>query len=221
MRNRKEARDSLMSSNKCGLPGTIMIALLISMTALSGCSSLTLEQARQPESAALSAETLQRYKRALAMMAKADYQHALPDLNAVIDIWPDRAGPRFNLGIAYYHLDRIDDAMASLQSAVKLDPDLAAAHNLIGILERQAGAFDASRKAYERAIKADSKYANAELNLAILYDIYLRRPEDALTHYDRFMALNDGHDDAVAQWVTDLKTRIKKQADKAADGRTP
>lgn len=195
--------------------------LVLAVSVLTGCSTMTIEQGDQAIVSAAMAEMQKRYQTALAAMAKGEYAKALTGLQTVAEAWPERAGPRFNLGVAFYHLGRDDEAKSSLQDAVGIDPELAAAYNLIGILDRRAGAFDASRKAYEQAIDTDPKYANAELNLAILYDIYLLQPKQALRHYDRFMALNGGEDDTVAQWVTDLKLRIKKQADKAADGRTP
>jgi len=196
----------------------LAIAGLLMLVALNGCSSLKLGPDQQVTP--ISLELRQQYESALATMTKGDYQGALPNLLAVAAAMPERAGPHFNLGIAYYRSGQTDDAMAALRVAVGLNPEMAAAYNLIGILERQAGDFEASREAYEESISVDPEYANAELNLAILYDIYLRQPEQALLHYARFMDLSEGDDDTVAQWITDLKLRIKKQANEAADGET-
>lgn len=200
--------------------GLVAVVLSLMLAALSGCSSLSFDLGQKPAPAAMAPDLLGQYKAALAMMAKGDYQEALPNLKTAVAALPDRPGPHFNLGIAQYHTGNLKDAMASLQYTVDVDPEMAAAHNLMGIIKREAGEFDTARKSYEQALDADPDYANAELNLAILYDIYLRRPEQALLHYNRFMDLKDGHDDTVAQWVTDLKLRIKKVADKAADGKT-
>ena len=59
------------------------------------------------------------------------------------------------------------------------------------------------------AIAADANYANARFYLAVLYELYLQRPELALDQYARFSELTAA-DPAVAEvdkWIIDLQRR--------------
>ncbi len=195
----------------------ILLAVSILQT---GCSTLGHGQAPQ-NTLKLSDPLQQQYHSALKLMAAEKYLDAIPMLKAVAAARPDLASPYVNLGISYRNIGRLDDAMSSFEEAISRRPELAAAHNLIGILKRQAGDFEGARKAYEASIDAQSDYANAELNLGILHDIYLRNPQEALVHYQRYAKLTDAQDETVAQWVTDLQQRIKNQSAKADEVATP
>ena len=75
--------------------------------------------------------------------------------------------------------------------------------------ERRAGNFDAARSAYEKALIADPAHAKAQLNLGILYDLYLQRPAQALTAYEAFQAAQDEADPQVDIWIADVKRRVE------------
>jgi tetratricopeptide (TPR) repeat protein len=79
--------------------------------------------------------------------------------------------------------------------------------NEVGVAWRQLGRFDRARSAYERALAIDPAHATTHLNLGILLDLYQGDAAAALAHYDRFLALTQGGDAAVAKWVADLKNR--------------
>ena len=52
--------------------------------------------------------------------------------------------------------------------------------NGLGVLHRQQGQFSEAEQAYLQAIELDPGYALAYYNLAVLYDLYMQRPELAL-----------------------------------------
>ena len=60
-------------------------------------------------------------------------------------------------------------------------------------------------------MEIEPKYAAAQLNLGILFDLYLRDSAKALEAYERYAALSGGQDASVAKWVTDLKNRKPAQ----------
>ena len=66
--------------------------------------------------------------------------------------------------------------------------------------------------AYEQAIDADPAYAPAQLNLGVLYDLYLWDAARALEHYDRYLALTTDNDDKVKRWVAELRRRTAPKA---------
>lgn len=76
--------------------------------------------------------------------------------------------------------------------------------NKLGTLQRRAGQFSEARTSYEKALAANSAFADAELNLAILYDIYLQQPALAVPHYLRYQRLAAAPDQRVSLWIAEL-----------------
>ena len=159
----------------------------------------------------LSAERLQDYRQALAHLEAGNYRAAENILDQLIRARPQLAGLHFNRGLLYARTERPEKALKEQQRAIALKPRLAAAYNQIGILQRQSGQFEAAEQAYRNALRVDSHYANAELNLGILLDLYRQQPAQALEHYQRFQTLQQEADATVHQWITDLSQRLKKK----------
>jgi tetratricopeptide (TPR) repeat protein len=149
---------------------------------------------------------ISQYEHALVAMQDGNDDRATQRLEAFIEQYPQYAGPYVNLGIVYARNDRTEEAEQMFRSAIEVNPGYAAAYNELGILHRQDGRFDEAVSAYRRAIKADSKYTLAYLNLGVLYDLYQRRPQQALEYYERFVALEQ--DEQVERWIVDLQRRI-------------
>ena len=131
---------------------------------------------------------------------------------------PDLGGPHASLGLLYLQVNQPADAVAALERAVKVSPRQPQYFDQLGIAYRHAGQFDKARAAYEQAIEADPAYAPAQLNLGVLYDLYLWDAPRALEHYDRYLALTTDNDDKVKRWVVELRKRTapKSQANLAA-----
>lgn len=120
---------------------------------------------------------------------------------------PDLGGPHANLGLIYRQAGKFDDSIAALERATKASPEQPVYFNQLGISYRLAGQFAKARSAYERALELDANYAAAQLNLGILFDLYLRDNARALEAYERYAQLSGGKDATVAKWVTELKNR--------------
>jgi len=104
--------------------------------------------------------------------------------------------------------ERNEEARELLLAALQLDPTNPAGLNRLGIAERRLGRFAEARAAYERAIAADPAYDEPERNLAVLLDLYLGEPAQALAHYERFQSLSGDVDPQVAAWLVELRTRL-------------
>jgi Flp pilus assembly protein TadD len=112
------------------------------------------------------------------------------------------------LGVIYRDSgNRLEQAVAELETAVKLSPRQPAFFNELGVAYRQAGQFDKARQAYEQAVTLDPNGAAAVLNLGILLDLYLADGARALPLYERYLALSPQGDAAVGKWIADLKNR--------------
>jgi tetratricopeptide (TPR) repeat protein len=81
---------------------------------------------------------------------------------------------------------------------------VAAQLNRQGIQFRQQGKFVEAEQAYQQAVAKDDRYANAWLNLGILYDLYRPDADKALQAYQKFQALQSTPDKEVAAWIKAL-----------------
>jgi Flp pilus assembly protein TadD len=150
----------------------------------------------------------QSYDRALAAMRSEDWLSAQVELEQLAHDHPDYVGPQVNLGIVYLHIDKDDEARAALDRALAIEPNHPAANLELGILLRRQGHFAEAEKAYRRALTGDPNYALAHYNLAVLLDVYLRRPDEALAHYEFYQNSLAEPDKTVAGWIIDLRRRI-------------
>lgn len=159
-----------------------------------------------PEAAA------QSYARALAALRAESWVEAELELEQLTAAYPGYAGPYVNLAIVYLHDGRHADARTALDAALAIEPGHAAANNELGILLREEGKFAEAEQAYERALATDSSYALAHYNFGVLLDVYLRRPADALEHYERYQSLRGEPDETVGRWIVDLRRRTGNAA---------
>lgn len=144
---------------------------------------------------------------ALRAMRAGRSEDAERGFKALTQSHPDLGGPHANLGVIYRQSGKFDESIAALERATQASPDQPVFFNQLGISYRHAGRFEKARAAYERALELDANHAAAQLNLGILFDLYLRDSARALEAYERYAQLSGGKDAAVAKWVTDLKNR--------------
>ena len=147
------------------------------------------------------------YDEARRAMAAGRAQDAERGFRALVQSNPELGGPHANLGLIQRQAGKLPEAAAEFELAVKANPQQPIYQNQLGITYRQQGQFAKAREAYEKAIDLDPGYAAPQLNLAILYDLYLRDNQHALEMYERYQALSAGKDATVTKWIADLKNR--------------
>lgn len=200
-------------------------AIAATLVVLAGCAS---GPASLPDPVAASAvsaypaDASDRYARALGLIDAGEAGKAADMLRVLAADYPDYAGPLINLAMLAADNGNADEAMALLVQALEICENCAPAWNQAGILHREAGRFGAAEDAYLHALAADPDYALAYYNLGVLYDLYYQRPELAVEHYERYVALAADMDSAekVAKWITDLRLRIGDQPRTAQAGET-
>jgi cellulose synthase operon protein C len=79
--------------------------------------------------------------------------------------------------------------------------------NQLGIVQRQQGHFEKAREAYEAAIALDPNATAPQMNLAILFDLYLGDNAKALALYQRCLELSPTDAPTLGKWVAELKAR--------------
>lgn len=195
------------------LPGSIRTIAVLSVLLTAGCSLVGGEGAT--ESAAASAasgpspEVLADYSAALSQLQAGDLAAAESAMQAFSAKHPELAGPLLNL--ALLRMRQGDDvaALAWFERASAVCTSCAPVWNGLGVLHRQQGRFAESEQAYRRAIELDADYALAYYNLAVLYDLYIERPELALENYQQYLSFGseEGHAE-VERWIADLRRRV-------------
>ncbi len=159
-------------------------------------------------------DVLNAYDAAVRALNEGKFQDAESRFATLALAYPYLGGPHANLGLIYRHTQRAERAIAELELAVKCNEQQPVYWNQLGVAYREQGQFEKARAAYEKAIALDPNYAVPELNLGILFDIYLWDAKRALELYDRYLALTPGGDPMVAKWVADIKNRERAQARK-------
>ena len=121
---------------------------------------------------------------------------------------PELAGPWVNLGFIYVGTGELDKAQAAFEQAVVANPANCDALNQLGVMARRDGRFQDAEKSYLACIEAQPMYAPAQLNLGILYELYMGRLSEALAAYNDYQLTLPEPDQQVSGWVMDLERRV-------------
>jgi tetratricopeptide (TPR) repeat protein len=171
---------------------------------LSACTG----SAVRPDAPAVVPDARVLFARALAAQEGGEPDQAEGLWKQVIAAAPRYAAPHTNLGILYRASGKLDDAIREYEAAIQLDPTDAAAYHNLGLAHRARGAWADAERAYLRALEHRPEQAETHYNLAILYDLFLDRPEDALAQYRAVLSLGGPDVDAVEQWIRTLERRL-------------
>jgi tetratricopeptide (TPR) repeat protein len=113
--------------------------------------------------------------------------------------------------VRYGKTERLDPGLstdvAALEAALQAKPGQPQLLNQLGVVQRQQGRFEQARQAYEAAIALDASATAPQLNLAILYDLYLGDAPRALALYQRCLELSPADAPQLGKWVAELKAR--------------
>ncbi len=180
-----------------------MINALAAALLLAGCAATPTHQQTVDASGAARAAGPQ-FEQALGLMHAQHYSQAIPLLEPLAKTQPGLSLVSLNLAIAQARSGNDAQAEPLLRQVLAQRPGNAVAWNELGMLQRRAGHFTDARQCYEKAVAADAGYADAELNLAILYDLYLQTPAQAVPHYQRYQTLAVKPDKRVSLWIAEL-----------------
>ena len=98
-----------------------------------------------------------------------------------------------------------------LKNAISTHPDNYIAHNQLAVLLRRQGLFNEALNHYDMALKSWPAFAEARLNRAILYDLYLGNKPAALEDYQVYQALVSQPVRQLKGWIADLQRQIHSQ----------
>jgi len=136
--------------------------------------------------------------------------------------YPQFSAPLVNLAIMQRKDGHLEQAEATLKSAVARENGSAIAWTELGATQRMRGEFRDAASSYEQAITADPRYAPAWRNLGVVSDLYLGDPNRALKAFEQYKQLT-GEDKPVSGWIAELRQRLgltpaKRPAGESAPG---
>ena len=152
-------------------------------------------------------EALTLFEQATAVMAAGDFVDAELRFKEFALLYPDYPGAYVNLAIIHANNENDPATREAIDAALALDPDHPAALNQLGMLLRRNGNFLEAEAAYLKAVTVSPEYALAHYNLGVLNELYLRRLETALQHFETYQSLV-GEDKQVEKWISDLTRRV-------------
>jgi tetratricopeptide (TPR) repeat protein len=147
------------------------------------------------------------FESAVAMLKEEEYDKAIELLKRVIEQSPGVSAPYINLGMAYQHIGKPEEAETQFKAALQMIAVHPVASNQYGLLLRKSGRFDEARNIYEQALERFPDYYPLHRNLGILCDLYLNDLECALTHYEAY-SQDMSEDDKVKLWIADVRNRL-------------
>ena len=93
-----------------------------------------------------------------------------------------------NLGLAYFHQGRLDEAILQYQKVLQISPDEADAYNNLGNTFLQQGRVDEAIAHFQKALAIKPDYADAHNNLGSAL-LQQGRLDEAVAHYQKALAV--------------------------------
>src|SRR5690242_171769 len=147
------------------------------------------------------------FDRAVQYMRSGNATEAELGFKQIAVQYPQFSAPLVNLAIMQRKDGRLDQAEATLKSAVQHENGSAIAWTELGVTQRMRGEFRDAASSYEQAIAADPRYAPAWRNLGVVSDLYLGDPNRALKAFEQYKQLT-GEDKPVSGWIAELRQRL-------------
>lgn len=179
---------------------------------LGGCQSVSLPGFGAREEVApkeIPAAAQAQFDAALAAQRAQQWPEAERQYAQLLEKYPYFSGPALNLALICAQTRRPQLAEEYFKRALQINPGNAAAGDQYGVWLRTQGRLADAEAMYLQTLDRSATYADAHLNLAILYDVYLGRLPQALEHYQRYLELRGDQTGPVPGWVADLQRRMQ------------
>jgi tetratricopeptide (TPR) repeat protein len=137
-------------------------------------------------------------KRGVAYTDLKDYQRALQDHDAAIELNPVFAPAYVSRSLVYYYfLKEYERAIQELDRAIALDPSSADAYNTRGAAYLELEKYESAKQDFERAIALDPDFTWAFHNRGIVY-YTLKEYKNAIQDHSRAIELDPHYPSAYA-----------------------
>ena len=144
-------------------------------------------------------------------LAKAgDFEKAIGEFEAVLEVNPSDASARSNLGVVYYNLGRLDEAIEQYQKAIEAAPKDGDLHSNLAAAYVQQNQLDKALEEYQTAVDLDPELEEAFFGLGVVY-MQLGKIEEAIGAFEKFQELDAREDQRASDMVEKYLQQLRGQ----------
>lgn len=170
------------------------------------------------ETAVAAKDPAAQFEESLALLKSKKFKEARVGFESLAKQHPEFSGPLTNLAILDAKANTREAAITNFNRAINANPRNAIAYNWLGILYREAKNYPRAEQSYLQSLEINAENPAVVLNLAILYDLYLKRPSDALARYQEYQRMTNSRELKVTAWIKALEASLPPPAPVAAPG---
>jgi len=167
-----------------------------------------LEQASQ-RLADVPASVLSLYQQAISQMKNQQWQAANSLFDKVIAAEPQLSGAYVNKAIIAMDQQQLAQADALLEQAIMVNNSNPYAHQIKANIARLQGQYDKAEQGYLTALTLWPQYPQAQVNLAILLELYRGKLLQARQYYMAYLA-NQPNDEQAKRWLAGVEIKIQR-----------
>ena len=208
---RSPARSSVGRRHLTGIGVAVLAAALLAACAAPG--PVVLEPEPEPvivRPVVVAERAVDEMVVAMKLLEEGNLRQAEANFEEIIKVRPDIPEAHLNLGWVKQRLGKHGEAVAALREGLQRRPGDQRAPLLIAASQREQGLFVEAEAALKQRLVSAPGDDQAHLNLGVLYELYLFRPQNALEHYRQFQALQAVPDARVAGWIAVLERQAAK-----------
>lgn len=189
-------------------------ALLLVLSFLSACANkaskpeVVIEQNIGTTKPTLTSLHQIEYEKGLDLMKAKSFDQAHIIFTKITTSYPNLAGAYVNLALIYNAKSNENQAELHIKKALQINPNNVDALIQIAALRQKSGGFKEVENYLLIAEAIDSSNEIVQYNLAVLYEIYLQQYDDAINHYENYLALTSNDDkETVKRWIKLLERK--------------
>ena len=143
----------------------------------------------------------------------SELKNRIASLEKMVAAQPNNVDATVQLANDYFDLGNYEKAVEIYQKAITLDPNNADALTDMGVAFRRMKKPDESVAAFRQAVIVKPDHALALFNMGIVLKDDLKKPEEALAAWEKFLevAQDSPHSVMVKPWVQQLKESLAKK----------
>lgn len=159
------------------------------------------------DTTAIPADARSKFVVASGLLRAGNLKGARTQFKKLTETHPTLSGPWLELGAIAEKREKYDEAVNCYEKAISVNESNVNAYVALGLMQRKQGRFIDAQNTYIRALNVWKDFPEAHLDLAILYDLYLNKPEEAQKHYEAYYFLNNKQDEKVRKWLVEVQRR--------------